>query len=63
MSNILCCDNCSYVGENDEDKSVSTCHYCGETQKNDCEDYCPTCDNSNYMGAACPKCNGPYTPI
>lgn len=60
MSEHRECRDCYHQGVSDESRDVAACHYCGATQHISCEDHCTTCNQSNFMGAACPRCDGVY---
>lgn len=55
------CIDCHHQGLDDESRETAACHYCGASQPIDCEDHCPACDHANFMGAACPECDGIYS--
>ena len=63
MSETRECESCHHIGTDDDDDHVATCHYCGETQHINCDDYCPSCNKQGHMGASCPECKGIYSLI
>jgi len=54
------CVDCFHTGLDDSSDHAATCMHCGAIQGIHCEDHCPTCGKSGFMGAACPICNGVY---
>ena len=59
---VECCEctDCGHVGINDAHQTDATCAMCDWSGPSPVEDQCPDCGKENVMGAACPKCSGPY---
>lgn len=56
------CGECGFVGGAEEHNAqTDACSYCGQTANAGGPDHCETCGNSNFMGYACPRCEGRYS--